>query len=174
MRFSKLGLIAILCLIIFVLTVSAEEKKAGGKYADTLPEFSLKDAAGKEHSSKALAQNGLVLVVTAPIKSNKNVQRGWSQQLREAKGSKEAKWAFLEDMTPSNFKKIALRRMKKAYKPGHEPILLIDSNGDIRQKLGVKPKETVVLVYDQNQKLIASETGAPTAAAAQKIWGALK
>lgn len=141
-------------------------------YEKQLPSFSLKDPAGKTFTQKDVLEEGLVLVVTAPIMSHQSFQEGWDDKLRAAKKGK-GKLVFLEDMTPSSFKKKALKSMKKDYKEGTEPILLIDNNGKVRAKIGAKKKEKVVLVYDSDGKLIYTNNEKPSTQAATKIWGAL-
>lgn len=156
-------------ILVFTLLFISNWVLARDDSSQKLPQFSLKDPAGKTHTQEELAKNGLVLVVTAPILSNKEEQEGWSKYLVETKSGK-AKLALLEDMTPSYFKDKALSQMKKEYKPGEEPILLIDHNGEVRKKLGVPEKETVVLVFDKKGKQIYQEKGKPSASLAKRIW----
>ena len=106
--------------------------------AKKIPGFSLKDPDGHVFTSKGLLKDGLVLVVTAPIMKNKGAQEGWEKYLSKARSGSKAKWVYLEDMTPSFFKNIALKRMKKDYTFGKEPILLIDKSGEVRRSLGVQ------------------------------------
>lgn len=147
---------------------------AGGKIGSKIPQFSLKDPAGKTHSTDTIIKEGSVIVVTAPILSNQGAQEGWSDQLLKAKGSNKASLVFLEDMEPSNFKGKALKEMKKEYKPGQPPILLIDEKGDVREKMGVEKKKTVVLVYDSDGKLVHRVDAKPSANLAKQIWGKAK
>lgn len=139
------------------------------RFTSQLPNFSLKDPAGKTFTRKdVLKKGGLILVVTAPILSNKEAQEGWDKNLEKVKSSK-ATLVFLQDMSPSSFKGQALSSMKKEYRPGKEPILLIDEKGELRQKLGVPEKATVVLAYDKKGVLVGSETQAPNASAGERL-----
>lgn len=148
----------------------AKPKDSGVVYAGELPDFSLQDPAGETFTKDSLAKDGLVLVVTAPILRNKGAQEGWDKYLRDAKSGSKAKLAFIEDMTPSLFKGMAMKGMKKGYKPGKEPILLIDNDGDVRRQLNVPRKKTVVLVYSNDGTLVHSEEAKPSFGAAETIW----
>lgn len=143
-------------------------------YTKTLPAFSLKDPTDKTYTAKMLASKGVVLVVTAPIQANESSQKGWDEQLRQAKQGNAGHLVFLQDMTPSSFKSIAISQMKKEYKPGVEPILLLDHDGRVRKSLKVTEKSTVVLVYNTKRRLVYTETGPPSAPAAKKAWDSLK
>ncbi len=140
------------------------------KGSKTLPDFSLKDPAGKTFTKKDILKNGAVVVITAPILSNKSAQEGWDKVLEAVHGGHKGKLVLVEDMTPSMFKKAALKGMRKDYRPGKEPILLIDNDGTLRKKLGVERKKTVVFAFDHNGKMMHKEAGKPNSAAAKKLW----
>jgi len=97
----------------------------------TLPSFSLPDPQGGMHSSAQLVKNGLVVVVTAPTLHDKSAQEGWSKLLTAAKGDNKGSFIFIEDITPSLFKKTVRKDMKKSWKPGDIPILLIEDGATI-------------------------------------------
>lgn len=141
--------------------------------AKKLPEFSLKDPAGQTFTHKSVSKKGVVLVVTAPILKEASNQEEWSKYLEETKGDSKAKLVFLEDMEPSAFKGMARKEMKKEYTTGQETILLLDEDGEVRQKLGVREKKTMILVYNKKRKLIHIEAGRPSRDAAAAIWKAL-
>ncbi len=160
MKLFFIGLISF-----FIFPVYAQEEI----YSAQLPAFSLQDPTGKIFTQKDF-NHGVILVVTAPILANESYQRGWSDMLVKTKGTSKARVVFVEDMTPSYFKKIALNSMKKEYEPGKDPILLIDHDGALRNNLKVEEKKTIVLVYNKNGKLIYSETGKPSDERARAIW----
>lgn len=139
----------------------------------TLPKFSLKDPAGRTFTEKDFSNDGVIVVVTAPILSCEDTQREWDRLFDKARPGKKGRVLFVEDMSPSMFKKKALQAMKKEYEPGKEPILLIDPQGKLRKQLGVKLKETAVLVYDRDGKLVHNECSKPSQQGAYEIWKAI-
>ncbi|MFH1654165.1 MAG: hypothetical protein ABIE74_08930 [Pseudomonadota bacterium] len=149
---------------------SGNHKRAKGK----LPNFSLKDPRGKTFTSGEILKKGLVIVVTAPTLSNESAQNGWNEFLVKTMPKKKVTLLFLEDMSVSDFKKTALKDMKKDYVPGTPPLLLIDTNGDVRKKLGVEAGKTSVLVYNKKGKLIYTVNDKPSLKTAKIIWGKLK
>lgn len=142
-------------------------------YPAQIPTFALQDPLGKTWSSSGLIANGLVLVVTAPTMHDESAQKGWDNYLPPAMPKGGQKLVFLEDLSASDWKSTALKEMHKDYTPGTIPILLIDTTGNVRKAFGAARNETVVLVYDKSGKLLYSYGGAPSAAAAQTIWGKL-
>jgi hypothetical protein len=142
-------------------------------YPSQIPTFSLQDPLGKTWTSSGLITNGLVMVVTAPTLHDESAQEGWDKYLPPAMPKGGQKLVFLEDLSASDWKSTALKDMHKDYTPGTIPILLIDTTGDVRKAFGAARNETVVLVYDDKGKLLYTYGGAPSAAAAQTIWGKL-
>jgi hypothetical protein len=152
----------------------ADEKKSGAaRYAQELPDFSLADPDGIKHTKKSVLKNGVVLVVTAPILSQSDGQEDWAKMLANSRSGLKAQLIFLEDMQPSNFKGVARSRMKKQFKPGQEPLLLLDEQGKLRRALKVTKEDTVVLVYDKHGKLIHVESGKSSAERASAVWKSL-
>lgn len=171
MRFKLMITMTLILSVGFISIHSyGKEESKKSSYAQTLPNFSLKDPAGKRQTKSEISKNGLIMVVTAPILSNKDAQEGWSKFLGPAKGERKGHIVFVEDMKPSSFKGKAMSSMKKDYKPGKDPILLVDQQGSLRSKLKVKEKKTVVLVYNKDGKLVASEEGKPSAELASELW----
>lgn len=157
---------------LFILMASphfAIEARGEG-FATLLPDFSLKDPFGKKYTKDELIKNGLVILVTAPIFKNKGAQEGWSKYLPDEKKGAKGHLVFLEDLSASHFKSMALHGMRKDYQPGIEPILLIDETGNVREQLGVLSEQNVVLVYNSRGQLIYQETGKPSSSGAQEIW----
>ena len=113
-------------------------------------------------------------MVTAPILSDKKEQEDWAKYLKVARKKGKARLIFLQDMSPSSFKGMALSQMKKQSFPGIDPLLLIDPKGEMRRKLGVKEEDTVVLVYNKKGKRIHIERGKPSQKSASRIWESLE
>lgn len=139
-----------------------------------LPEFSLKDPQGKTYSREDILKNGAVFVITAPTLKNKKEQEEWAKYLKEAKHNCKGRLIFIQDMSPSSFKGIALNEMKKKSDPDKEPLLLIDPEGETRSKLGVKKDNTVVIAYNKKGNRIHEEKGKPSHRSASQIWKSLE
>ncbi|WP_347275520.1 hypothetical protein [Candidatus Kuenenia sp.] len=169
-----------IALTIVLTSVSCTEKAhtlgvpGSPPFAQTLPDFSLNDPNGNTFTNESISKDGIVLVVTAPILKNKSAQEKWNKYLLKAKAGSKAKLAFMEDMQPSLFKGVAIKGMKKDYKFGKEPILLIDNDGEIRRALKVPKGKTIILVYDRDGKLVHLEAGKPSAQAAETMWKKVK
>lgn len=139
-----------------------------------LPDFSLRDPAGRVHTRASLAAEGLILVVTAPTLASEDAQRGWDDHLRAARPAEvRGRVAFLEDLDQSWFPDMAVRAMRETYDPGSDPVLLLDRKGAIRRALGVERGATVLLVYDAAGERCHRDAGAPSAAGARRAWSAL-
>jgi hypothetical protein len=174
---SSKSIIFFIFMVVIVSSSACEkwtsEKKVAPAGKD-LPEFSLKDPAGKVFTKKDILKNGAVFVVTAPILSNKKEQEDWTKYLIGTKHTGKGRLILLEDMSPSSFKGTALSEMKKQSDPGKDPLLLIDPKGEMRKKLGVEQKETNVLVYDKEGRRVHEERGKPSQESASRIWKSLK
>ncbi len=139
-----------------------------------LPEFLLKDPRGRAFTKKAILANGAIFVVTAPILSNKETQEEWAKYLKATKQACQGRLIFLQDMTPCSFQDMALSEMKKQSDPRRDPLLLIDPNGEMRRRLGVKKEATMVIAYDKNGKRVYEEKGKPNQKSASRVWKSLK
>jgi len=81
---------------------------------------------------------------------------------------------FLEDMTASSFKDTAKKQMRKEFKEGAPPLLLLDEDGHVRTALGVPKNETWIFAFDAGGQQRLVEKGAPSAAAARRLWAAVQ
>lgn len=168
MRSILHGVVILVCAFMLFSCARVEEMKVSNK----LPGFELKDPLGKFHKSDDLYKHGLILVVTAPTLHNSGAQNGWDKYLTGKTG--KATLVFLEDMEPSDFKKKALKEMKKDFHEDKPPLLLIDDDGRIRKKVGAERNATEVLVYDKKGGLIFREKGKPSDTAAKAILAKIK
>jgi hypothetical protein len=137
-----------------------------------LPQFVLADPDGNKHPNSELAKAGLVLVVTAPTYYAQKAQRSWGDLLPAAKPKGKERLVFLEDLTASSFKGMAKNQMRKEFKKGVPPLLLLDEDGRARTGLGVPKGETWVLAFDSGGQRRLVEKGPPSAAAAKRLWAA--
>jgi len=133
------------------------------------PRFSLEDARGRAFTSDVLEGRSAVFVVTAPTVSQGSAQEGWSRSLDPLDWPADGPfYAFLEDLSQSWFKEVALGEIRAKYDP--PPWFLIDPTGDLRKALGVPPGTTMVLVFDTHAVLQLVEKAAPSPARARVIW----
>ncbi len=146
------------------------KESAGG----SLPQFVLADPNGKKHASGEILKGGLVLVVTAPTYHTEKAQRKWGDLLPAAQPKGKGRLVFLEDMTASSFKDTAKKEMRKEFHEGVPPLLLLDENGHVRTELGVPKNETWILAFDAGGQQRLVEKGAPSAAAAKRLWAAVQ
>ncbi len=160
-----------ICTAIIVLLIGMGSAIAQPK---TLPHFVLPDPGGTQHAASTLvAKSGMVLVVTAPTYHAGDAQKGWDNVL-VATMPKGGSLVFIEDMSVSDWKSVARADMKKDWKPGVPPLLLLDEKGYVRSELGVGADATVVLVYNKKGALVFTDRGGPSMASAKAIWGKLK
>ncbi len=142
----------------------------GENFAQTLPGFALKDPADVEHTQAQYAKTGLVLIVTIPNVKHGEHQSRWSRWLTKKPWPEEGPaLVLLEDLSQSNVKDKALESMKKSFKPGKVPTLLLDHTGDFRKALKVQNDDTVVLIFSKDGKLVLAEAAEPTLESAQRI-----
>jgi hypothetical protein len=145
-----------------------------GSTGGSLPEFVLADPDGRKHASSEILKGGLVLVVTAPTYHAEKAQRAWGDLLPAAQPKGKARLVFLEDMTASSFKDTAKKQMRKEFREGVPPLLLLDENGRVRTALGVPKDETWILAFAAGGQQRLVEKGAPSAAAAKRLWAAVQ
>jgi hypothetical protein len=164
------------CILVLAVLVGptawGETLAAKGAAGSSLPQFVLGDPNGKKHASSELLKGGLVLVVTAPTYHTQKAQRAWGALLPAAKPKGKGRLVFLEDMTASSFKGMARREMRKESKEGVPPLLLLDEDGHVRTALGVPKGETWILAFVKGGQQRLVEKGAPSAAAAKRLWAA--
>jgi len=113
-----------------------------------------------------------VLVVTAPTYHTEKAQRKWGDLLPAAQPKGKGRLVFLEDMTASSFKDTAKKQMRKEFKEGVPPLLLLDEDGHVRTALGVPKDETWILAFTADGQRRLVEKGAPSTEAAKRLWAA--
>lgn len=134
-----------------------------------LPRFSLKDPQGEIHHSKQLKRWPLVVIYTAPTLKNEGAQKKWCDVLTRTK-PKRAHFVMIEDMSATSFRAMAENAMKKEWKKGDLPLLLLDESGGLRASLGADRGATCVFAYRKGGRLAHVETGAPSLDSARAIW----
>jgi hypothetical protein len=141
--------------------------------ASGVPKIVLKDPDGGSHNLASLLAKGGVLVMTAPTLRDESSQEGWSKYLPEAM-PKGGMLIFVEDMSVSDWKDEARKDMKKDWQPGVPPLLLLDETGSVRKALSTERNDTAIYVFNKKGKLVYTDKGDPSAAAAKQIWGKVK
>lgn len=138
-----------------------------------LPDFALRDPAGRLHTRASLAGGGLVLVVTAPTLASEEAQRAWDALLRGARPEgTRARIAFVEDLEQSWFPDRAVRAMRDEYDPRGPVVVLVDRAGDLRRSLRVARGRTVLLAFDASGRRRFTYGGSPKGSAARRAWAA--
>jgi hypothetical protein len=138
-----------------------------------LPVFSLKDPQGEIHHSKQLKRRPLVIIYTAPTLKNEGAQKKWCDVLTRTR-PKRAHFVMIEDMSATSFRAMASNTMKKEWKKGDLPLLLLDESGELRARLGADRGATCVFAYRKGGRLVHVETGAPSLDSAKAIWAKVR
>ena len=153
-------------------TARGETPASKGSAGASLPQFVLADPDGKKHASSEVLKGGLVLVLTAPTYHTEKAQRGWGDLLPAAMPKGKGHLVFLEDITASSFKDTAKKQMRKEFKEGVPPLLLLDEDGHVRTALRVPKDETWILAFTADGQRRLVEKGSPGAEAAKRLWAA--
>jgi hypothetical protein len=162
--------LAVLMFVLSSLSASAAEP-----WAQTLPSFRLLDPLDRAFTHEQLAERGAVVVVTAPTHSQGDAQRGWSAALHSLPADdKGPTLVMLQDMSQSWFRPIVISMMKSRYRPGSRVVLLLDEGGVARKALGVPEARTLALAFGPGGKLMAVETGEPSAERAKTLLDAAR
>jgi hypothetical protein len=162
-------------LALLSLLVALVASAGSPAWPDALPTLSLLDPLGAQFSDAQLKPRGVVLIATAPIKTQGDTQMAWHRALlahtTETTGPAVV---MLEDMSQSWFRPIVIARMKETYRPGSRIVLLLDENGATRKSFGVAEDATVAFAFAPGGKLVAVETGAPSPERALKLLEAAR
>ena len=136
---------------------------AGGNYLEKIPDFTLKDPAAGSHTGESLLKDtkkGLVVIVTIPNAKHGPMQSRWQSKLMKKNWPEGMKMVLLEDLSQAGMvKEKAEKGMKDGFKPGKEPLLLVDETGEVRRTFGVGQDMTVCLIFDPKGNLVHAEDG---------------
>lgn len=139
----------------------------------TLPDFALRDPAGRLHTRASLASHGLVVLVTAPTLASEDDQRAWDGFLCATRpDAASAQLAFVEDLDQSWFPDRAARAMREEYDPKGVVVVLVDREGALRRALRVDEGRTVLFAFDASGNRRFAHSGEPSEAAARRAWEA--
>ena len=159
----------------------ASTGNGSGNFANTAPEFKLKDPAGKEFSSEKLyGENGMMIMITVPNLTQFEKQKKWEKFLLKQQWPAQNKCScvVLQDLSQQKtFKEKARAMMYEKFAKGLDFILLIDEDGAARRRFNVQENETVILVVDRDGRVIhhesddvESQAAASRRVAAQAHW----
>jgi hypothetical protein len=162
-------------LALLTLLVAFVASAGSAPWPPALPTLSLFDPLGTQFSDAQLKPRGVVLVATAPIKTQGDTQKAWHDVLvAQATDKSGPAVVMLEDMSQSWFRPIVIAKMKETYRPGSRIVLLLDENGATRKSFGVTEDATVAFAFAPGGRLVAVETGAPSAERALKLLEAAR
>jgi len=121
---------------------------------EKIPEFRLKDPAGREHTHRDLLAGNTVVMISIPNAKHGENQERWMALLEKALPGSSPQIVIVQDLSQSNVVQEATAEMKQRYQPGQRPLLLVDETGDVRRAFGVPQDETTVLVCDRKGTIV--------------------
>ncbi len=132
-----------------------------GEYVETVPEFSLKDAAGVNHTSASLYKDsGMLLMITVPNLTQYERQKRWEKLLKNESWPEihAPRCVVLEDLSQQDsYKDKARHLMQEKSREESRETFLIDETGIVRRKFGVQQNETVILLVDAHGNVVHHE-----------------
>ena len=144
---------------------------ADGQFVSHLPDFKLKDPADIEHNDESLIHQGAVVIITIPNVKHGELQGLWSKWLMK-KGwpASGPSLVLIEDLSQAErIRERALEGMRKKYRPGNMPVVLLDHTGEVRRSFRVTNDETVLMVFGKDGRIVHTEVQKPTLELAQHV-----
>ena len=171
---KKLGLyIGVLLFCFTILGVETPKMFIpDGNYAKKIGNHSLDDPSGKSHNRQEVLNQVVVAIFSIPNMSQGGKQERWAELLADNSKTKlndKIALFLIEDMKQSSFRGMARNRMEKEFHPKVRPFLLLDETGKVRERFGVPPNTTAVLIYDKESNLRHVENTPPTLESAQRV-----
>ncbi|MEO0477885.1 MAG: hypothetical protein AAF196_00250 [Planctomycetota bacterium] len=87
----------------------------------------------------------VVLVLSAPVLSQGELQQELSDLLMDRAEAQGFKVVFLQDLSQALFESVALSIMRERWEPDSDPLLLVDSEGEVRKAFGLNEAATLVV-----------------------------
>ena len=132
-----------------------------GEYVETVPDFSLKDATGKNHTSASLYKDsGMLLMITVPNLTQYERQKRWEKLLKNENWPtiNAPRCVVLEDLSQQEgYKDKARNLMQEKSREESREMFLIDETGNVRRQFGVQQNETVILLVDTHGNVVHHE-----------------
>jgi hypothetical protein len=139
-----------------------DKPNGNGSFSTAVPQFTLKDSSGTEHSPDSLYKDtGMLLMITVPNLTQYERQKKWEKWIKkEAWPEQNApRCVVVEDMSQQESYKDRARKLiaDKGREDTHT-LFLIDETGDTRRDFGVAQNETVILLVDSSGTVIHNES----------------
>ena len=162
MKFAVLsGLMCVLSASAFAAEPFHCDGNGCGEYVETVPEFTLKDAAGTGHISSSLYKdNGMLLMITVPNLTQYERQKRWEKLLKNESWPElhAPRCVVLEDLSQQDsYKDKARHLMQEKSREESRETFLIDETGNVRRQFGVQQNETVILIVDAHGNVVHHE-----------------
>lgn len=165
------GLMVVCAALMFCASVTA----ASNQPLKQIPNFQLADPTGVKHTQAEVFERGAVLILTIPNVKHGPVQDRWARMITGGGWNKNGpRLVFIEDMSQSAVKEKSMESLKLRFVPGKNPLILIDTDGMTRSKLGIMDDETVIFVIDKKGQTVMFVEGPPEDDMVKKILDAAK
>ena len=132
-----------------------------GVFCGYTPSFTIKDALGTEHKSDSLYQGtGMLIMITVPNLTQYEKQKRWEKWLKKQRWPEQnvPKCVVLQDMSQTQaYADRARKMMQEKAKEDKSVLFVLDEEGAIRRQFGVLENETVILLVDNEGRIIHHE-----------------
>jgi hypothetical protein len=139
-----------------------DKPNGNGCFTAAVPQFTLKDSSGNEHSHETLyKETGMLLMLTVPNLTQCERQKKWEKWIKkEAWPEQNApRCVVVEDMSQQeNYKERARKAIADKGREDTHTLFLIDETGETRREFGVAQNETVILLVDSSGTIIHNES----------------
>lgn len=155
-----------------IASISVAQNPSLSGFPSSIPAASLKDPLGNIHTSTGKLAQPVVVIFSVPSMAQGGNQKGWANALGadpKTKLPKSVGFYLVENMSQAGFGSVARDEMKKKYRLGDRPVLLLDEDGSESKTFGIPRNSTCVLVYNRSNKLVWAEKGPATEAAVARV-----
>jgi hypothetical protein len=156
-----------------LLPLHAEEASS---YRASIPVGSLRDPHTILHSFNGNLTRPVVAIFSIPTMSQGGIQERWAEALADDPKTRlpDSVGLYLVEDMVTGMREVARKQMKKQYKSGQRPVVLLDEDSAIREKFGIPKGKTCVLVYSRQNRLVLAVEGKPTPEAVGKVRAAIQ
>lgn len=153
-------------------SISLAQNPSLSGFPSSIPPSSLKDPLGNIHTSTGKLIQPVVVIFSVPSMAQGDNQKGWAKALGTDSATKlpnSVGFYLVENMNQAGFGSVARNEMKKKYRLGDRPVLLLDEDGSESKTFGIPRNTTCVLVYSRSNKLVWAEKGPATKEAVARV-----